>query len=320
MDITVAPLLDDQYVSDLYRGRFSFIRVIMAYISRVRWLLRVRDYDLIWLEKEMFPWLLSVIEDVIIPSGIPMVVDYDDAVFHRYDLHKSLLVRMLLGKKIDAVMRRADAVVAGNEYIAKRALDAGARSVKYLPTVVDIEKYTQPHQQPNSPLTIGWIGSPNTAKYLEIIAPVLNNLDKRYNIIIVAVGPNPEQLNSLPIEIHRWSEDTEVQEIQKFDIGIMPLPDEPFERGKCGYKIIQYMACGKPVVASPVGVNNKIIQHEVNGYLASTMEEWEKYLSVLFDDSNLRMRMGLAGRKLVESEYSLQVAAPILSEYLRSVI
>lgn len=116
-----------------------------------------------------------------------------------------------------------------------------------------------------------------------------------------------------------WSEVTEVQEMQHFDVGIMPLPDEPWERGKCGFKLIQYMACARPVVGSPVGVNCKIIKHGVNGYLAETNDEWIQALLGLKENKEHRQRMGEAGRELVEKEYSLQVTAPQLVEMLQRV-
>ena len=109
-------------------------------------------------------------------------------------------------------------------------------------------------------------------------------------------------------------------EINKFDVGIMPLFDEPWERGKCGYKLIQYMACGKPVIASPVGINQKIIKHGVNGFLAQTDEDWYYYLNILKKDEDLRIKMGMNGRKLVEDEYSLQIQAPRLISLFLKII
>ena len=115
-----------------------------------------------------------------------------------------------------------------------------------------------------------------------------------------------------------WREETEATEVSRFDVGVMPLPDEPFERGKCGYKLIQYMACGIPVVASPVGVNRQIVRHGESGFLASTAEEWIQALQLLHGDVALRKRMGAAGRRFFEREYSLQSTAPRLAEILRN--
>jgi glycosyltransferase involved in cell wall biosynthesis len=142
----------------------------------------------------------------------------------------------------------------------------------------------------------------------------------KHAALIIAIGPKPEQLQHFPIEVRPWAENTEVAEIQQFDIGIMPLADTVWERGKCGYKLIQYMACGKPVVASPVGVNKLIVRHGMNGFLARTDSEWFDALDALCQDAALRKRMGNNGRKVMEQNYSLQITAPKLTDLIRSVV
>jgi glycosyltransferase involved in cell wall biosynthesis len=318
-EITVAPLFGDDYVAELYRGKVSVFGVMCSYFSRIMWLWRARKFDLIWVEKEALPWLPSWIELSLLPSYVSFVVDYDDALFHKYDQHRWSIVRLVLRNKIDAVMRQSNMVLVGNNYLGTRAKKAGARRIEWLPTVVNFSRYFVAPRKASSNITIGWIGSPSTAKYLKLLVPVLMKLVAAYDVRIVAVGANADQLRGLPIEVHPWSEACEVSEIQQFDIGVMPLPDEPFERGKCGYKLIQYMACGKPVVASPIGVNKVIVRDGVNGFLASTLDEWEKYLRLLCDSADLCRTIGVAGRELVESEYSLQIAAPRLESLLRSV-
>jgi glycosyltransferase involved in cell wall biosynthesis len=283
-------------------------------------MLRAGQFDLVWVEKEMLPWVPSWFELGLFPASVPLVVDYDDALFHRYDQHSWPLVRRVLGEKIDAVMRRADLVLAGNDYLAGRARRAGARRVELLPTVVDVSRYAVSERTQGQLLTIGWIGSPSTARYLKLITSVLRDLVASRDVRVVAVGANADQLEGLPVEVRPWSEAGEVEEIQQFDIGIMPLPDEPFERGKCGYKLIQYMACGKPVVASPVGVNREIIEQGINGFLANSHEEWLTALVSLLEDAELRKKMGEAGRKHVEERYSTQQMAPRLASLLQSAV
>ncbi len=268
IEVTVAPLLDDDYVKGLYGSNVPIVRVLRAYMARLGIMLRAKRFDLVWLEKEMLPWLPGWLEFGLFPGGVSMVVDYDDAVFHRYDQHQFSWVRALLGKKIDAVMRRADLVIVGNDYLGDRARQAGARRVELLPTVVDAARYAVVASALDGPVTIGWIGSPSTAKHLLPVVPVLQEMVDSRGARVVAVGVNTEQVKGLPIEVRGWSEHSEVSDIQQFDIGIMPLPDEPFERGKCGYKLIQYMACGKPVVASPVGVNRVIVREGGGGFFA----------------------------------------------------
>lgn len=319
-DVTVAPLFGDDYVRSLSSGNISKSAVLKAYWVRLRFILKARKFDLVWLEYEMLPWLPAWLELALLPKNVPLVVDYDDAIFHRYDQHRSSLVRKLLGHKIDAVMRRAAVVMVGNDYLGDRAKQAGARRVELLPTVVDATRYAVVEKANTQAVTIGWIGQPSTAKYLVQLAPVLQKMVELHNAHIVAVGPKPDQFQDWPVEVKPWAEDTEVVEIQQFDIGIMPLSDSLWERGKCGYKLIQYMACGKPVVATPIGVNNIIVRHGENGFLANSEAEWCEALDRLCEDAALRKRMGGEGRKMIEQKYSLNIAAPRLVALLRSAV
>ena len=142
VEIVNAPFFGDDYVRDLYTGRRKSIKIVLqAYIKRLTTLMQKKSLDLLWVEKELLPWFPSGIETLFKPGETPYVVDYDDAVFHRYDTHSFIPVRWLLGKKIDHVMRHAKLVIVGNEYIAERARKAGAHSVEYLPSVVDVSQY-----------------------------------------------------------------------------------------------------------------------------------------------------------------------------------
>ena len=156
-------------------------------------------------------------------------------------------------------------------------------------------------------------------QYIHHIHSALAEVFKDGQGQLILVGSGQMKLEGIPLEIRSWSEETEINDLQSFDVGIMPLPDEPWERGKCGYKLIQYMACGKPVVASPVGVNKQIVEEKVNGFLATTEDNWINALISLRDDQILRERMGTASRKKVEANYCLQITAPRLAELLHSV-
>lgn len=318
-DVHVAPLLDDGYVTDLYAGSVSVWKVARAYLRRLRMLWSASGYDVVWMEKELFPWLPAWIETYLLPKTIPVVADYDDAVFHRYDQHRFGLVRWVLGNKIDRVMQRADLVTVGNGYLAERATHAGARHVEWLPTVVDLDRYPLiARKSASDKVTIGWIGSPATAHYLHALTDALQEVASSHPLRCVAIGARADQLQGTPFEAWAWSESAEVGMLDQFDIGIMPLPDEPWEQGKCGYKLIQYMACGVPVVASPVGVNVDIVQAGENGQLAHTPTEWVQTISLLAGDAGLRQRMGAAGRQSVETIYSLQAQAMRLAGMLRN--
>jgi glycosyltransferase involved in cell wall biosynthesis len=317
----IEPLFGNDYIQGLYWGRISYWAVIRAYARRLRLLFGRERYDLIWLQREALPWFPAWIETALLRGRAPVVVDLDDAWFHRYDLHRRRVVRWLLSDKVDRIVRHARLVIAGNAYLAERMRVAGAPSVEQLPSVVDVLEYRPKAagQIQGAGLVIGWIGSPATAHYLAAIGSVLRDFVQESGAHVVSVGARKDQLSGLPVEFRPWSEETEADEIRRFDIGIMPLPDAPFERGKCGYKLIQYMAAGIPVVASKVGANASIVRDGVDGFLVSSPAEWLTALRTLSGDSGLRERMGASGRKRAEEHFSLQCAAPRLEQMLSSV-
>jgi glycosyltransferase involved in cell wall biosynthesis len=245
-------------------------------------------------------------------SPVPYIVDYDDAVFHRYDLNPNALVRLLLRNKIDMIMKSATIVTAGNDYIAKRARRAGARRIEILPSVIDLKRYSVVPVSRGEVFTIGWIGTPVTSPYLGLVQAALRELSASGKFRLVTVGSGKLKLPDLPVESRDWSEETEAACLREFNVGIMPLPDTPWTKGKCGYKLIQYMACGLPVVASPVGVNQEIVDHGITGFHATTTADWVRHLATLYSDHNLCHNMGSAGRRKVETHYSLNVTAPKL--------
>jgi glycosyltransferase involved in cell wall biosynthesis len=277
-----------------------------------------RRYDVIWVEKEFLPWLPGLVERIPALLRVPYVVDYDDATFHTYDHHRSHLVRLLLGRKIATVMRLAAVVVVGNSYLGEYARAAGARYVVEIPSVVDTRWFT-PTSRPRvgTLFRIGWIGTPSTASYLKEIAEPLRRFTHRWPTQLVTVGAPSAPLSGVPLEMHSWDEAREVDAIQSFDVGIMPMPDSVWTRGKCGYKLIQYMACGLPTVAAPIGVNASIVDDGETGFLATTGEDWLRSLEILYKDAELRATFGRAGRAKVTRLYSLEGVVPVLANALR---
>lgn len=320
IDVDVSCLFEDSYVTALYSGTGRWQPVLEGYLRRLGTLRSAGRYDLLWLEKEFFPWIPATFAHRLLPKGIPLVADYDDAVFHRYEMHSNPLVRSILGKKIGSIMQHASLVTAGNRYLADHAVSAGAKWVELLPTVIDLDRYPVAAPLDRPEVTVGWIGSPSTQGYLTLLAPVLASLQQKYRLRVVTVGANSPNLSGVALQAKSWAEDTEVNDLADFDIGVMPLPDEPWERGKCGYKLIQYMACGKPVVASPVGVNCEIVSHGSNGFFASTTEEWHQSLTTLITDAALRRRMGAAARQRVVERYCVQITAPKLADWFRQLV
>lgn len=319
LNVVVRPLLPDSYIHDLQGGRRSVLRLAAAYSRQIRTVSALKDFDVIWMEKELLPWVPGFMERGLLPRDVPLVLDYDDAVYHLYEQHRSPLIRSVLGRKHADAMRGAALVTVGNATLAERAYRAGAPNTQIVPTVIDLKRYPlrPPYQEHDRTPTVCWIGQRSTAAFLAPYRDLFASLASEGTLSFTAIGIDAVALR-LPMMSLPWSQAGEVDAIMRCDIGIMPLVDGPFERGKCGYKLIQYMACSLPVVASPVGVNCQIVDHGVNGFLASTEQEWRQALTTLAVDPELRARMGRAGRAQVEALYSLQNSGPLVANLLRS--
>lgn len=322
ISVQVCPLFDDDYVRARHgEAGVPIGNIAAAYARRVRDALTHRDAAVLWLEYELLPWLPYAFERVLLSGDRPLVVDYDDAIFHRYDHHGSGIVRALLGRKIDRLMGRASVVVVGNDYLAGRACEAGARRVEVLPSVIDLARYRQKDTTAaQSGFRVGWIGSPSTTPYLRSLEPVFRDLRGVPGFRVVNIGGTPWHPEGIDVENLPWAEVTEVRDMLSFDAGVMPLPDEPWARGKCGFKLIQYMGCALPVVASPVGANAQIVEHGLTGFHATTPAEWSQSLRALAGDPQLRTRMGDAGFARVRARYSLEAVAPRLVAIFRDVL
>lgn len=317
--ITTKPFFNNKYLLDLYEGKKHLTTIIKAYHKRFFILFSLNKYDLIIIEKELFPYFPALFEKILNVTGIKYIVDYDDALFHQYDNTNNKLVKILFSNKIANVMRYSELVVVGNQYLANYAKNiAHVKNIEIIPTVIDLTRYKSKSTEVklNDTVIIGWIGSPSTSKYLSFLENVFIRLSQKYNFQVNLIGAFLSPFQNFKANLIQWSEANEVQEIEKFDIGIMPLADSPWERGKCGFKLIQYMGCSLPVIGSPVGVNSEIIDHGINGFLASAEEEWLKAFETLIEDRLIRKTLGIQGRKKVELQYSKQVIeSKLLSQY-----
>ncbi|MBB1429367.1 glycosyltransferase family 4 protein [Pseudoalteromonas sp. SG43-4] len=311
VNVTVSSLFDDKYLDNLYNKKTqSKLHLAKLFLSRFFVLFSVYKFDVIWIEKEIFPYIPAIVERLFKLFKIKYVVDYDDAIFHNYDLSGNKLIRLFLSKKIDNVMRFSGVVVVGNDYLAQRAARANANKIVKIPTVVEPERYDVLVSKLNdNNLSIGWIGTPATQKYIVEIKDCLIKVCKGHNASLTLIGAHPSiksLFTGINISILPWTEESESLNISNFNIGIMPIPDEPFEKGKCGYKLIQYIACSKPVVASNVGVNAEIVEKCDAGYVVNTLDEWEVALSTLLSDSTLRAKHGSRGKASVNKYYSVE--------------
>ena len=317
IEYVVSPLFDDAMLLRKYQqGGYSLLKLLSAYWRRIRAMMGVHQFDLVWIEKEALPWFPAWFERWLLRRA-PYVLDFDDAIFHTYDLHRSAWVRRVYGRRIDRLMAGARLVIAGNRYLAYRAAVAGARQIEAIPTVVDLARYAskQMYSVATKPRIV-WIGSPSTVQYLLELAKPLGALAKRQPFTLRVIGGSAITMPGVDVESLPWSADTEAALIAECDIGIMPLRDTAWEQGKCAYKLIQYMACGLPTVASPIGANRDVVIEGETGFFADTASDWVEKMELLLCDTALRQRLGQAGRARVEAEYCLQQTAPRLLRLL----
>ncbi len=318
------PLFNNNYLKKLYiSNNRDMLHIAKSYLCRMQWLISKPDVDLIWLHCDLFPYMPGLLERLVTLPKKPIIYDFDDAIFHNYDSSSKWYVRMLLRKKLHHTLRVSKIAFCGNKYLAKYASSICQRT-EIIPTVINTDKFIpisniKPKKEQ---LRIGWIGTPTTFKqYLNNILPFLKDLVLQEGCKILIMGASKNITNTHPsIEFIEWKEEREVPFIQSLDIGIMPLNKSPWAKGKCGLKIIQYMACGIPVVASPVGVNSEIVEHGVNGFLADTEQEWYECIKKLLKDRDLRTQMGLYGREKIIKDFSLNVWGPRVSDILLNVL
>ena len=320
--VDVHPLLDDNYVRSLASGKpVSKLAIALAYARRFAHLRATVDADLIWVYGEAFPWLPAAFEKLAFRPGKPLLYDYDDAFFQPYDDHRNPLVRWMLGGKLDPLIAGARGICAGNAYLRDHAARLNPHAI-VLPTVVDTVLYRPAIARTDRPLTIGWIGSPSTWPYVRPYLPLVSELcrtgEVRFSAVGAGVAAAADRFDGLTLV--PWTEAGEIAAVQAMDIGIMPLPDAPWARGKSGYKLVQYMACGLPLVASPVGVNSTIVEDGVTGLLATDMAQWRAGLDRLIADPALRASMGTAGRARAVDAYSLHSQAPRLIEAMVAAV
>jgi glycosyltransferase involved in cell wall biosynthesis len=314
VECEVSPAIEDALYRRLYLGSsgraWRLTALSAAWRRRRDDLDRVHDFDVVFIQKGVFPGLYSGFEKKL-AARKPLVFDFDDAIWLPRVGGQRVLQALHRERAVQDILRRAAAVIAGNDFLAEYASRFN-KTVTVVPSSIPLENYPQAL---NSSL-VGWIGSRTTLHYLKLLKPAFETLGITPRI--VASG-DPSKLG-FETEFRQWRLETELSELSQIGIGIAPLPDTPWERGKCGVKILQYMACGIPVVASPVGVTPHIVTHGVNGLLACRMEDWEPALQSLISDPKLRQRLSAAGRTTVEKRFRVQRAAEAVNSVLRSLV
>lgn len=319
ISVVVLPLIDREAYDILY-GRGRTLRkaasVLTGFSRRLIHVLTANKVDVILLYREAFifggPWF----ERLLFRSGTPVIFDFDDAIWlPNVSAANRWIARLKRSEKTSEILAGSRIVLAGNEYLASFARRF-AKDVRVLPTVIDTDWYRCSQaaldvvQAGRRPVMIGWTGSPTTAPYLELVEPVLARLQAEHAVGIRIIGAPDYRPSRFAAEIIPWTSSREVEDLCPIDIGIMPLPDNEWTRGKCGGKLLQYMGLGKAAVASPVGVNKTIVQHGRNGLLAEGATAWYEALSRLIHDPDLRASLGAAARATVEEEYSVSATYP----------
>ena len=321
---SVRPFLSTKAYQTLYTRDSLAYKVLTFSTSMLRLLgqtVGAGKYDVVFVQREAMLvgppiiewWVSRVVRK-------PIVFDLDDAIFIPYDslTYGKIANWLRCFGKYEQIIKMSSQVIAGNEYLRDYAVEFNP-NVTVIPTVVDPDLFMPLSDRKVSKRPIlGWIGSHSTTRYLKMLLPVLDRLAKKYDFVLKVVGASePVKIQGVECINQAWQLDREVEDFQSLDIGLYPLPDDPWARGKCGLKAIQYMAVGIPAVCSAVGVNKEIVQDGVNGYLAETEEEWIAKLESLLDDHELRRRLGVAGRATVEEKYSVKVQAPRLLDVIR---
>src|SRR5882724_10304099 len=291
------------------------------FIARFSDVIAARNYDVVLIHRAACIIGPAILERFIAALGRPIIYDFDDAIFvlHTTDANRRFAWLKFPGKTA-SICRISSHVVVGNSWLADYARQYNSQ-VSVIPTSIDTRHYQPANRhRSNSRVIVGWTGSSTSQTYLEVFAPVLKELIARRDVEVRVISNREPLLPGVPYQWRSWSPETEVEELSQFDIGIMPMPDEEWARGKCALKALQYMAGGIPTICSAIGANCKLIQSGENGLLATTSDEWLSHLEKLIDDAGLRSRLGIAGRKTVEERYSMDRSAELFAQVIRSVI
>lgn len=269
---------------------------------------KAQEYDIIFIQREAFMTGTTRFEKNLKASGKKIIFDFDDAIWlpnisegnKRFEWLKD-------SAKTSSLISMADLVIAGNDYLAEYGRQYN-RNVRIIPTTIDTTYHRKMQESgAKSGICIGWTGSHTTITHFEYAIPFLKKLKQRFGdrIYFKVIGDSLYANTELGIKGIAWKYETEISDLSEIDIGIMPLPDNEWTKGKCGLKGLQYMALEIPSVMSNVGVNSQIISDSVNGFLAENEEEWVEKISRLIEDASLRKRIGTAARKTVEEYYSV---------------
>ena len=290
----------------------KIVAVSLGFVKRVIALSRASFYDFVFIHREVTP-LGSPVFEWILGNLLrkKIIYDFDDAIWLSDGTQEAPILTFLKCRsKVRSICSWSYKVSCGNEFLRSYASHYCPGAV-YNPTTIDTVHWHNPDLHRNrartlDKVTIGWTGSHSTLKYLKLVEPVLQEIERTFPAVstVIIADKKPDLKLDRMIFIP-WNIETEISDLMQLDIGIMPLPDDDWAKGKCGFKALQYMALNIPAVTSPVGVNLRIINNGVDGYLCSTEDDWKKTLTSLILDSSLRNKIGRNGRNKVIESYSV---------------
>jgi glycosyltransferase involved in cell wall biosynthesis len=324
VEITYEPFEDPELNLLLYQqGKMArkMMLVAQGFGRRFSAVKKAKDFDLVYILREAALLGPAVFERMVHKTGVPIVFDFDDAIFVSYrSPSNGYLSYLKFASKTKTICQLASHVMVGNPYLAEYARQVNDR-VTVIPTTIDTQRYqVPPPKNSDGPLVIGWTGSHSTVQHLDTLRGALKKLATLEKFRLRVIGTPGYDCPPIDVEAMRWRARTEVDDLSPIDIGVMPLPEDKWSKGKCGAKALQFMGMGIPTVCSPVGVNTDIIQDGENGFLASTEDEWVDKLGRLLRSVELRRRLGQAGRVTVEQKYSAVAQAPRVYEVFKSVL
>lgn len=308
------------YSKKIIQKAFILIHSLIVLIKEVFF----NKYDLVFVQREAFMLGTSFFERKFAKKS-KMIFDFDDAIWqNQIGFNKSrnrILYFLKNPAKTEQIIKASHMVFAGNEFLADYAAPY-SDNIKIIPTTIDTDDYRLVEKQNRDKVCVGWTGSFSTIIYIEELMGIFKKLKEKYGdkVYFKIIGDATFKNEELGIEGLPWKMDTELEDLSEIDIGLMPLPDDEWTKGKCALKGLQYMALGMPTIMSPVGVNSEVIQHGENGFLAGTDQEWIDTISQLIESYELRQRLGLAGRKTVVDKYSVEANKDLYVKYFNEVL
>lgn len=324
-EITYSNLLskwDDTYFYQEGKYFFKAFIFIKTFLHRCFDVLRARKYDAIFIYREAFMIGTTVFERGLKRSGKPIIYDFDDSIWIQdiSEGNKNLSWMKRAGKT-DEIIAMSDLIIVGNQYLAEHAQQYNT-NVAIIPTTIDTTYHKPIEKTEKQTICIGWTGSETTMRHFKLIIPVFERLQGKYRDKISFLQISNQTINypNLNLETIVWNAQDEIEQLRKIDIGVMPLPNDAWSKGKCGFKGLQYMSLAIPTVMSPVGVNTEIIQNGENGFFATTEDEWFSILCQLIEDKELCKKIGIAGRGTVKQRYSIDSQKDTYKNLFNSIL